>query len=426
MKKQEQRRIEVWADWEPMQQPERMGLLFAAPARGKEIFSFEYDSAWLKSGYAQALDPSLGLYHGPQYAPQDRENFGVFLDSAPDRWGRLLMRRREAQSAREEHRPERTLRESDFLLGVYDGNRMGALRFRLEPEGPFLDADRESASPPWASLHDLERASLELEKEGAEKSKSYANWLRMLVAPGSSLGGARPKAGVVDAKGDLWIAKFPSSQDDHDVGAWEYLVHQLARRAKIETPEAMTRVLGSRHHTFLSKRFDRSRGARRRIHFASAMTLLRRQEGDDDAVGASYLEIAEFLMRQGAAPNRDLEQLWRRIVFFICVSNTDDHLRNHGFLLSPAGWRLAPAYDMNPVAFGDGLRLNISESDNSQSLELAEAVAPYFRLDPKKAQSIIREVKGAVRDWRQGAKSLRLSSAATERMANAFRVAEEP
>jgi serine/threonine-protein kinase HipA len=334
------------------------------------------------------------------------------------------MRRREAQAAREEKRKERPLRESDYLLGVYDGHRMGALRFRTASDGPFLDDSTERTSPPWTSLRELERASLELEKDDAEKDRNYGKWLRMLIAPGASLGGARPKASVVDEKGSLWIAKFPSSHDDCDMGAWEEVVHKLAIQSRVITPEALSRTFTRRYRTFLIKRFDRTE-THERIHFASATTLLQRSEGDDASTGASYLELAAFLMQQGAEPDRDLEQLWRRIVFFICVSNADDHLRNHGFLLHPAGWRLAPAYDMNPVATADGLRLNISETDNAQSLELAREVAPYFRVNPSRATEIIGEITAPVKGWRKTAKSLRIAAGEVDRMARAFRVAEE-
>ncbi len=417
------RRIEVWMDDVSLSQPSFVGFLFAAPLRGKEIFSFEYSPEWLKSGRAQTFDPALRLYAGLQYPSTGRENFGVFLDSAPDRWGRLLMRRREAQAARHEKRKEHTLLESDFLLGVYDGHRMGALRFRTEPKGPFLDEQAAQASPPWTSLSELEHASLELEKKDANQDGDYAKWLKLLIVPGSSLGGARPKASVVDKKGDLWIAKFPSTQDETDVGAWEEVIHKLAVRSQVDVSESLSRRFNSRHRTFLTKRFDREL-RQKRIHFASAMTLLQRSEGDDASSGASYLELAQFLMRQGAEPDRDLEQLWRRIVFFICVSNTDDHLRNHGFLLESKGWRLSPAYDMNPVATADGLRLNISETDNAQSLELAREVAVYFRVKSKKAERIIEEVIASVKDWRKITKTYRFSAGEVERMAGAFRVVD--
>lgn len=401
-----------------------IGVLQAALTRGKEIFSFAYHENWLESAHALALDPSLLLFHGPQYVPHGRENFGIFLDSSPDRWGRFLMDRREAQLAREEGRKERKLLESDYLLGVYDGHRMGALRFRTNPDGPFLDSNKAKASPPWTSLRELEFASLELEKDNIEQSPNYSKWLQMLMAPGSSLGGSRPKASVVDENNNLWIAKFPSGHDVQDIGAWEMLLCRLASLAKITMAPAEIRKFNSQHHTFLSKRFDRSSKGER-FHFASAMTLLQRFNGDDANRNASYLDLAEFIMREGGkTANRDLEQLWRRIVFFICVSNVDDHLRNHGFILQAHGWELSPAYDVNPVATGEGLKLNISETDNSQDLSLVGEVAVFFRIKTDRANEIIAEVVSAVKQWRNEATALRISTREQERMARAFRVAD--
>jgi serine/threonine-protein kinase HipA len=423
-----QRVIEVVADWVELGGPMLMGRLTATPARGKEVFAFEYDKAWLASGSRQQLDPSMALYTGPQFPGMGRENFGVFLDSSPDRWGRVLMRRREAQLARAEKRGERRLLESDYLFGVHDGHRMGALRFRMD--GRFLDDNDELASPPWTSLRELEHASLQLEREGAEDDPDYGRWLRMLIAPGGSLGGARPKASVRDEKGGLWIAKFPSRGDDDDIGAWEGVVHDLARQAGVTVPDAQVCRFGSRksggrgHHTFLSRRFDRT-DAGGRLHVASAMTLLDRVDGDDGGDSAGYLELADLLMRLGSRTKTDLEQLWRRIVFSICVSNTDDHLRNHAFMLGPTGWALAPAYDMNPDPHGAGLKLNISETDNAQDLDLALSVAPAFRLKSKDAQAIVREVGAAVKQWRVVATHRGLSRAAQARIQHAFRVAEE-
>lgn len=396
-----------------------MGLLHATLARAKEVFSFEYDQEWLDAGHARALDPALRLDPGPQFVAAGRENFGVFLDSSPDRWGRVLMKRREAQIAREEGRKEQRLFELDYLLGVYDGHRMGALRYRVDG-GPYLDDQAELASPPWTSLRELEEASLQLEQDGAERNPSYGKWLRMLIAPGRSLGGARPKASVLDERGALWIAKFPSERDADDVGAWEHVVSALASRAGVEMAEARCRRFGSLHHTFLTKRFDRTTDGQR-VHFASAMTLLERSDGES---GASYLDLVEIILQQGAHPERDLEQLWRRIVLFICVSNVDDHLRNHGFLLEKGGWSLAPAYDINPVAVGDGLTLNISETDNAQDLSVARDVAKYFRIGATRAGAIIDEIVGVVRDWRKEAKAAGLSRADQDRMAPAFRIAE--
>lgn len=415
----ERQTVEVWADWLGLPSSQRVGLLHATPSRGKEVFSFEYDARWLEAGYALSLDPSLQLVRGPQYAPTNAENFGVFLDSSPDRWGRKLLQRREAQLARTDKRPERTLLELDYLLGVFDGHRMGGLRYRIG-EGPFLDDNAELASPPWTSLRELEQASLKLERPGSERDPAYAKWLRMLMAPGRSLGGARPKASVLDEKKHLWIAKFPSERDDDDIGAWESLLHLLARKAGIVAAESKLQRFHSKHHTFLSRRFDRSDDGGR-IHFASAMTLLQRGDGE----GGSYLELVELIAQRGAHPARDLEQLWRRIAFSVCVSNVDDHLRNHGFLLESTGWSLAPAYDLNPVATAGGLTLNISETDNAQDLELVREVAKHFRLTPKRADEVLDEVITAVKRWRAEAKKLKLSRDEQERMAPAFQVADE-
>jgi serine/threonine-protein kinase HipA len=417
----EQGKIEVYADWAGLSGPVRMGSLYATPSRGKEIFSFEYDEDWLRSGHRSALDPNLGLYGGPQYSPDKKPNFGLFLDSSPDRWGRVLMERREALLAREQGRAERRLVESDYLLGVYDGHRMGALRF--SQGGPLLDDNDELAAPLWTSLRELEYASLQIEGEDAESNPNYGRWLRLLIAPGGSLGGARPKASVLDEDGKLWIAKFPSRRDDDDVGAWESVVHQLAQRAGLAVPETQLRRFGSDHHTHLSRRFDRT-DTGHRLHFASAMTLLERSDGDDATSGVSYLHLADLLTQLGANTPADLEQLWRRIVFSICVSNADDHLRNHGFMLTDTGWVLSPAYDMNPDPNAEGLKLNISETDNAQDLRLAHEVAPFFRVPDKRAKQIVAEVVTAVRSWPQAATAKGLSRQNQDRMRRAFRVAQ--
>lgn len=417
------RHIEVYAHWVGLSKPELMGMLHAITVRGKEVFSFEYNHHWLESNTVFSLDPTLQLYQGMQYAPLEQGNFGVFLDSSPDRWGRFLMNRREAQLARAEKRKERILLESDYLLGVYDEQRMGALRFRMDPTGPFLDNSKAYASPPWASLRELEHASLELEKNDAETNPNYSKWLAMLIAPGGSLGGARPKAGVLGEDKQLWIAKFPSGSDENNIGAWEMLVHRLAQGAQIILPEARVEKFNSHHHTFLSKRFDRTNFGER-VHYASAMTLLQRSDGEDASCGVSYLELVEFIIQKGAQPIRDLEQLWRRIVFFICVSNVDDHLRNHGFILKSNGWVLSPAFDINPVASGNGLKLNISESDNSQELSLAKDVAEYFRVKSDRADKIIQDTIKVVKNWRKEAKSLGIPGKEQESMARAFRIAD--
>jgi len=415
--------IYVYADWIGLSEPTLIGTLHVMPSRGKEIFSFEYDIDWLNNHVTHTIDPALQLFHGVQYPSQHQENFGVFLDSSPDRWGRFLMHRREAQRARDENRKEKKLLTSDYLLGVYDEYRMGALRFKTEKNSVFLDDDRLTATPPWTELRAIEFACLSIEKKDAEKKLHYQQWLNMLIAPGGSLGGARPKACVLDKSQHPWIAKFPRQGDEYDIGAWEMVVHRLARHAKISVPDAKIEKFNSRHHTFLSKRFDRCK--LKRIHFASAMTLLNRNDGDDASAGASYLELAEFILRMGARVEQNLEQLWRRIVFNICVSNVDDHLRNHGFIFDSAcGWVLSPAYDMNPIANGDGLKLNISETDNSQDLELAKSVAGIFRIASSDADKIIREVIQSVKTWRLEAAKIGITVNEQNHMAAAFRIAE--
>ncbi len=414
------RQVRVYADWARLGGPRRMGLISADRNRGKEVFSFAYDDAWLSGVVAQQLDPDLALFEGRHYLREGRPNFGLFLDSSPDRWGRLLMRRREACYARREGRPERPLSELDYLLGVYDGQRMGALRFQEDGRSGFLNSDEHLATPPLTSLRELEHASLMFEADETGRDDDALKWINQLLAPGSSLGGARPKAGVVDDQGSLWIAKFPSRRDGVDVGAWEVVVNELARLAGLRVPEVKSQRLTQRRHTYLSRRFDRLPTGER-IHFASAMTLLGYADGTDAAAGVSYLELAEFIMRNGVAVAEDLAELWRRIVFNICVSNTDDHLRNHGFLLAPnEGWTLAPAYDMNPNPQGSGLTLNIAGNDNRLDLALAMEVTDLFRLTLSDAQAQMAVIRAAVGRWRQVAARKRISKPEQDEMAPAF------
>ena len=414
----------VYADWEGLKGPILMGTLSATHLRGKEIFSFEYNNDWLKSEYLQILDPDLQLYSGLQYLQDEtKSNFGIFLDSSPDRWGRILMRRREAALARQEQRTPSNLYETDYLLGVYDGNRMGGIRFKLDQEGSFLNNNKENATPPWTSIRELEQISLRLEDDDVINDPDYLKWLNMLVVPGSSLGGARPKASVIDNNGNLWIAKFPSKNDQSDIGGWEIVTYELAIAAGINMIESQAKKFSNNNHTFLTKRFDRSENGSR-IHFASAMTLLGHIDGEDSSEGLSYLELAEFITLNGVKINEDLEQLWRRIVFSICVSNTDDHLRNHGFILTSQGWVLSPAYDINPVETGNGLKLNITENDNALDLKLALEVCIYFRLSQKRAEEIIEEVKTSIKNWRKIASKYGISNTEQELKSRAFQQSE--
>ena len=409
--------IFVYAHWLGMPDPKCIGLLSAQQARGKKMFSFEYDAGWLRSKEQQLLDPDIAWFTGPQY-PNDKENFGVFMDSMPDTWGRTLMKRRAAQLAKEAGRPAPVLYDLDFLLGVYDETRMGALRFKLDKNGPFLDDNHGMPTPPWASIRELQHAAEVLESD--EDNEAVKKWLAILLAPGSSLGGARPKANTTDDHGHLWIAKFPSKNDTIDKGAWEYLVYKLARNCGIEMNESKIEKVAGQFHTFFTKRFDRQQD--KRIHFASAMTMTGQNEDTIKDSPASYLDMAEFIQYYGAQNKKDLQQLWRRIIFNIAVSNTDDHLRNHGFILTGKGWILSPAFDINPSIDKDGLALNIDAHYNSLDLELAKSVGEYFQLNDAAMNAIITEVKVAVRGWEKEARKIGISRAEQELMNSAFRL----
>ena len=411
--------ILVYADWQELAGTKLMGTLKAEQVRGKEVFSFSYDKDWLEKETSLLLDPDLGFYGGPQYNREEKSNFGLFTDSSPDRWGKVLMERKEAYEAKIEGRRSKVFFESDYLLGVFDLYRMGALRFKLEAGGPFLDDDHEMAAPPFTTIRTLEEASLHLEDADAMEDPKFARWLKMLFSPGASLGGARPKASVADPEGNLWIAKFPSRNDDRDTGGWEAVVNNMAGRAGVNVADGAARRFTHDYHTFLTKRFDRHK--KERIHFASAMTMLGYTDGKADAMaGVSYLHIAEFIMRHGARPNQDLEELWRRIVFNICISNSDDHLRNHGFLLTPKGWILSPAFDINPIPNSTGLNLNISEHSNALDLDLAREVAELFRVQEEKREEIIEQVTGAVSNWHEIAAKIGISRSEMERIGKAF------
>ena len=410
------RNIYVYYDGEQVNSPTLMGILTCDHLRGKEIFSFEFEHLWLEDKRFRSFDPDLQMFGGKQYVPQDKENFGIFLDSTPDRWGRVLLERKEAEMARLENRKIKNLFEADYLLGVFDGSRMGALRFKLDPSGDFLDNNSEMATPPWTSLRELENASLNLEDcPKVQQSK----WLRMLVAPGSSLGGARPKANVLDKDNNLWIAKFPSRKDRRNIGAWEAVCCEMARKSGITVSDFKIERFSDKYHTFLTKRFDRTREGKRR-QFTSAMTLLGYADGEHSE-GASYLEIAEWIERNCMNVEENLMELFKRIVFNIAISNCDDHLRNHGFIYSPKGWTLSPAYDLTPDPTGYGLKLNISETDNSLDYDLALSITSYLGINKEKANAIIKQVKGVVSDWRKTATLYGIHNSEQDIVENAFR-----
>jgi len=397
--------------------PKLLGTLYIDNIRGKESFSFEYDLSWLQSNqYSIRLDPALELFEGRQYPIGQKVLFGILADSSPDRWGRLLMMRRERIIADQEKRKPKKLLDSDYLLGVYDETRMGAIRFRLAQDGPFISDDTKTPTPPWAYLRTLEEAARQFEKD---ESGLEQKWINQLIKPGSSLGGARPKATVQDSTGQLWIAKFPSKHDDVNVGAWEKVVHDLARSCGLNVPESKLLSFSEHGSTFLVKRFDRD--GSKRIHFASAMTMLNKTDGASSADGVSYLDLASFIKSHGSNPKHDLIELWKRVVFNMAVSNTDDHLRNHGFILEKNGWKLSPLYDVNPIPVGEELSLCVNEYDPSISIPLAIETARHYGITNKEALQMADEIKSIVRDnWERLSSQYGLSRSAIEGMRPAF------
>jgi serine/threonine-protein kinase HipA len=414
----QQREIWVYADWDVFDSPLLIGKLYFTSLRGKAVYSFEYDSEWIKTGIS--IDPELPLFTGLHYASSN-DNFGIFKDSSPDRWGQLLMKRREVLLSVINNTKPRSIFGIDFLMGVHDSHRMGGMRFKENRDGDFMSNDQSLATPPWTSLRDLEYAVNQYEKNADELDETSLKWINQLIAPGSSLGGARPKADVIDSNGNQWIAKFPSRNDDSDVGLWEMVVHELAVQAKIIVTNAVVRKLASTYHTFLSQRFDRTSDGKR-IHYASAMTLLQRKDGDDAESGVSYLDLVGFIKSNCSDVERNLEELFRRVLFSVCISNTDDHLRNHGFLYTVQGWSLSPAFDLNPNETGTGLKLNIDEYDNSLNVELVMHTASNYLISESRAVEIKEDVLLAVSGWRKVAAKYKISPAEIERKARAFRV----
>jgi len=406
--------IQVYFHPYHLEEPVQIGTLTAQHVKTKKAFSFEYEPEWLISKNKFLLDPEIHLYRGAQY-PINKENFGVFADAMPDSWGRKLMQRRAAQKAKEKNEKPGKLYELDYLLGVHDLTRMGALRFKTDPEGPFLDNDNHQPAPPWTSLRELQHTAAIFEDDAEHITRGQ---LELLFNPGSSLGGARPKANVTDESGELWIAKFPSSSDNMEKAAWEYLAHLLAVQSGLNMADCKLEHIYGKHRTFFTKRFDRE--GTRRIHFSSAMTMTGNNEDLIRDRKPSYLEIAEFMLTEQRSAIADLPQLWRRIVFNIAISNTDDHLRNHGFLLGAQGWQLSPAFDLNPSVDKAGLGLNIDLENNDLDLDLAKSVGSYFQLTNDEMDHIIEEVAEGTANWREVATGLNIPRMEQERMAPAF------
>lgn len=390
-------RLLVFADFDWLDKPELVGELCYEKLRGSESYALRFDDNWLKFHAGIKLSEDINNYPGLQYTQPGNDIFGCFSDALPDRWGRTLLKRREQIQASEEKRAVRNLSSFDYLMGIDDFSRMGGFRLKRELDGDFINVSPSLKIPPLTELRQLVLASQEVEKSEENDVLPEKKWIAQLIQPGTSLGGARPKAGVLDDSGNLCIAKFPSRKDDYDTGLWEHFSHLLARKAGIYA--AQTKVLGGlgKYHTLLSKRFDRTDEGKR-IHFASSMSLIGLRDGDNAQGGYGYLNIVDFILQSCCDVEKNLQELYRRVAFNICIGNSDDHFRNHGFLLTPRGWTLSPAYDMNPT-LNEYQSLLINESSNKADIRTLLESCESYMIKKEVAENIIRQVQAAVAGW---------------------------
>lgn len=399
------KKIFVYADFDWLETPQLMGELSCDSVRGSETYGFSYDKEWLAKYGDIFLSEDLQNYPGIQYTRPERDIFACFSDVLPDRWGRTLLNRREQIAATDEKRAVRRLTSFDYLMGIDDASRMGGFRFAESLGGMFINCEESLCVPPLANVRELMHAAHEIELSEEKHLLPSKKWLVQLLHPGTSLGGARPKASVIDEDSSLTVAKFPSRKDDYDVAQWEHFCHVMGRKAGLNVAETRT-IDGEDYHILLSKRFDRNCDGRR-IHFASALTLLGLTDGDNASTGYGYTDIVDFIVQHGSNVEQNLEELYRRVAFYITVGNSDDHFRNHGFLLTRKGWEHSPAYDINPtLADNQSLLINRSTSESNPNI-LLESAGDYM-LSAEKAKSIITEVKTAMQSWRTEARRLGL------------------
>ena len=390
-----------------------IGRLWSYFNNGKESASFKYDESWLKNPENFELEPYLPLTEGTFHTDAKKSIFASFSDCSPDSWGRLLIKQNEEKLAEKENRARRRLNQIDYLLAVYDFSRHGALRFKQTPDGEFLSARDSKSIPPLVELPKLLASSEKI----LDNDASY-NDIRELLAPGSSLGGARPKASVIDKEGNLCIAKFPKKDDNNNNVLWEAVALTLAQKAGLNVQHwKLTTALGKA--VLLLRRFDRTSDGQR-IPFLSAMSMLNANDGDSNEY--SYLDLAEIIRTKGVNVTADMKELWHRMLFSVLISNTDDHLRNHGFLKNNAnGWQLSPLYDVNPSCDRTGnLQLNIDENSSAATVEMVMSVAEYVRLNKAEAEKSLDQPHRAVSKWRNIAQTLGIGNGEIARMSAAF------
>lgn len=400
------KKITVYADFNFLASPQEIGTLGYERVRGKDHFVFAYSREWLKQYGGLVLSGDLINAPALQHPRSTDSVFGFVKDSFPDRWGRLLLDRKERLMAQSEGRPVRMLSNYDYLTGIEDFTRMGGIRYKSEDRDNYINADSNYLVPPIESLHALCNACQEIELAEERNELPAQRWLDQLIDPGSSLGGARPKANIIDAEGKLYVAKFPSRKDLENTELIEHFSHCLAASAGITVAKTRTIRISRDRDLLLSERFDRTADGKR-IHFASAMSLLGLDDGAGSSTGNGYLDIVDFILQGCVDVGRNLRELYRRVAFNVMFGNTDDHFRNHGFLLTPKGWTLSPAYDINPGVKTHQCLLIDQYTEQSDISALLSASGNYM-LEQKEAAEIIEEVRAAVKDWRKVASELKI------------------
>lgn len=389
-------KVKVMANFNWLEKEENIGFLNYENLRGSDVFSFEYNIEWLQKYPDILLDKDLQPFTGTQYSQNGKGIFGCFADALPDRWGRKLIDLRMQQLLKENGKPRRNLSDWDYLKGVEDSLRMGAFRFIDDKTGKYITVINTYQVPPVIDINKLVEASKEIEKCESKHTEPEKKWIMRLFQPGSSVGGARPKACVTD-HGKLYIAKFPSIKDDKNISRWEYFAHQMAKECGINVANTKLISTNTEYDVLLSKRFDRTDDGKR-VHMASALTLLGLKDGAGEQTGNGYLDIVDFIVSYGSNVEKNLEELYKRVAYNISIGNSDDHFRNHSFLLTKKGWELSPAYDMNPT-LNRHQALLIDEHTNEASLDRLFEAHKAYMLDERIAWGIIKDVTRIMKYW---------------------------
>ena len=400
------KKITVYADFDFLVSPQEIGTLGYERVRGKDHFVFEYSHEWLMQHGGIVLSGDLMNVHSLQHPRGADGVFGFVKDSFPDRWGRLLMDRRERLNAQTERKPVRTLTNYDYLTGIDDFTRMGGIRYKSEDSDNFINDGAKYQVPPIESLPALCDACREIELAEERNELPERRWLDQLIDPGSSLGGARPKANIIGTDGKLYVAKFPSKKDLDNTELIEHFSHRMAAAAGITVANTSTIRISKDRDLLLSERFDRTADGKR-IHFASAMSLLGLDDGAGSSTGNGYLDIVDFILQGCVDVGRNLRELYRRVAFNVMFGNTDDHFRNHGFLLTPKGWTLSPAYDINPGGKSHQCLLIDQYTEQSDITALLSA-SNHYMIERQEAAGIIEEVRSTIKDWREVASELQI------------------